>query len=230
MDPILRLALAVVGALAGGAALLTAPCVAAAADPTPRDFAYGIPVVTTRDAAVYRFALPLAVYRDTTREDLGDVRIFNAQGEAVPYSLMRAVPPPRAREPAIGLPLFPLRGTAHIVMDGQHIAIESPGSSVNLRTQPVDPNTTVNQYVLDGRMMNAAVAALELNWPDTAVDYSGRIKVEASDASRCRIVLPPSPRRTKSSRQAMMWARVTVRNSSGRTMPVKRIKSLIAFS
>jgi hypothetical protein len=66
-------------------------------------------------------------------------------------------------------------------MDGQHIAIESPGSSVNLRTQPVDPNTTVNQYVLDGRMMNAAVAALELNWPDTAVDYSGRIKVEASD-------------------------------------------------
>src|SRR5271165_5017540 len=29
------------------------------------------------------------------------------------------------------------------------------------------------------------------------------------------------PRRASSSRQAMMWVRVTVRNSSGRTMPVK---------
>jgi len=39
-----------------------------------------------------------------------------------------------------------------------------------------------------------------------------------------------SPRRTRSSRQAMIWARVTVRNSSGRTMPVKPMKSRIAFS
>ena len=52
---------------------------------------------------------------------------------------------------------------------------------------------------------------------------------DASEESRCRIVLPPSSRRLRSSRQAMMCARVTVRNSSGRTMPVKRIKSRIAF-
>jgi hypothetical protein len=50
------------------------------------------------------------------------------------------------------------------------------------------------------------------------------------DARRCRIVLPPSPRCLSASRQAMMWARVTVRNSSGRAMPVKRMKSRTAFS
>jgi hypothetical protein len=52
----------------------------------------------------------------------------------------------------------------------------------------------------------------------------------AIDASRFRIVLPPSSRRTRSSRQAMTCARVTIRNSSGRAMPVKRMKSFTAFS
>ena len=51
---------------------------------------------------------------------------------------------------------------------------------------------------------------------------------DASDDSRCRTVLAPDPRRTSSSRQAMMWARVTARNSSGRLMPVKRTKSFTA--
>jgi hypothetical protein len=51
---------------------------------------------------------------------------------------------------------------------------------------------------------------------------SGDVRVaDASDASRCRMVLPPSPRRASSSRQAMICARVMVRNSSGRPMPVK---------
>ena len=57
--------------------------------------------------------------------------------------------------------------------------------------------------------------------------YSNR---DASDASRCRIVLPPRPRCASSSRQAMMCARVTIRNSSGRRMPAKRMKSLTAVS
>ena len=50
-----------------------------------------------------------------------------------------------------------------------------------------------------------------------------------SEASRCRIVAPPSSRRRSSSRQAIRCARVTVRNSSGRRMPAKRMKSFTAF-
>src|ERR1700681_1752966 len=48
-------------------------------------------------------------------------------------------------------------------------------------------------------------------------------------ASRFRRVGPSSPRRSRSSRQAMTCARVTMRNSSGRTMPVKRMKSPTAI-
>ena len=52
---------------------------------------------------------------------------------------------------------------------------------------------------------------------------------EASEASRCRVVLPPRPRRTGSSRQAMMCARVTRLDFSGRLMPAKPMKSRTAF-
>jgi hypothetical protein len=46
--------------------------------------------------------------------------------------------------------------------------------------------------------------------------------VTALHSQRRRTVLPPSPRRTRSPRHAMTSARVTVRNSSGRAIPVKR--------
>jgi hypothetical protein len=50
-------------------------------------------------------------------------------------------------------------------------------------------------------------------------------------ASRCRIVLlSVSGHAAILLRQAMTWARVTLRNSLGRTIPVNHIKSLIAFS
>ena len=51
-----------------------------------------------------------------------------------------------------------------------------------------------------------------------------------SAARRCRTVWPLSARVFRSSRQAITWARVTLRNSSERTMPVKRMKSASAFS
>jgi DNA invertase Pin-like site-specific DNA recombinase len=53
---------------------------------------------------------------------------------------------------------------------------------------------------------------------------------EDSIARRCRTVEPPRSRRARSSRQAMTWARVTERNSSGWAMLVKPMKSSMAFS
>jgi hypothetical protein len=37
---------------------------------SPQDFAYGLPVITTQEAAAYRFPLPLTVYQDSVRADL----------------------------------------------------------------------------------------------------------------------------------------------------------------
>ena len=48
-------------------------------------------------------------------------------------------------------------------------------------------------------------------------------------ARRCRTIEPPSTRRTKSSRQAMTYARLTVLNFTGFSIPVNCIKSFSAF-
>jgi Protein of unknown function (DUF3999) len=162
--------------------LLLSPGTVQALTFSPHDFAYGAPVVTVKEAAAYRFALPIAVYQSTYREDLGDLRLFNAQGDAVPYSLLRPAAQSSIHKAAQPLLLFPLRQGSRIVIDGVRLSIDSPGSAVKLQTQnggTVD--TAVNQYILDQRALDASISALQLQWPEAAGDYSGRVRIEASD-------------------------------------------------
>jgi hypothetical protein len=148
----------------------------------PQDFAFGLPVTTTQAAAAYRFTLPLAVYQGAFREDLGDLRLFNARGVAVPFSLSRAAAQDKIHKPAVALPVFPLREGAHLVIDGIRVTIDSPQSAINLQTQNGHAvAVSASQYILDARAFDAAVSAFQLSWPESAADYSGRVRVEASD-------------------------------------------------
>jgi len=149
---------------------------------SPQDFAFGLPVITTREAAAYRFSLPLTVYQDSVREDLGDIRLFNAGGVAVPFSLRRPAVQAPIHKAAIALPVFPLHEGSRVVIDGIHVTIDSPRSAINLQTQNGGVGDLLaNQYILDGRALESAVSALRMSWPDAASDYSGRMSVEVSD-------------------------------------------------
>jgi hypothetical protein len=149
---------------------------------SPHDFAFGLPVITTQEAAAYRFSLPLTVYQDSVREDLGDIRLFNAGGVAVPFSLLRPAVQAPIHKPAIALPVFPLHEGSRVVIDGIHVTIDSPRSAINLQTQNGSSGDLLaNQYILDGRALDSAVRALRMSWPDAASDYSGRVSVEVSD-------------------------------------------------
>jgi len=53
----------------------------------PQDFAYAVPLQFEGQDALYQATLPLSVYQNTVRSDLGDLRVFNAQGEVVPHML-----------------------------------------------------------------------------------------------------------------------------------------------
>jgi len=148
----------------------------------PRDFAFGLAVTTTQVAAAYRFPLPLAVYQTSFRDDLGDLRMFNARGIAVPFSLSRPTAQAQSHKPAVALPIFPLREGSHVVIDGIHVTIDSPHSAINLQANNGSTVAmTVNQYILDARALDASVSALVLGWSDAAADYTGRVQIEASD-------------------------------------------------
>lgn len=149
---------------------------------SPKDFAYEQLTISTEAAPAYRFSLPLNVYQNTFHEDLADLRVFNADGIAVPFSLSRpAMQAPIHRAP-IALPLFPLHEGARILVDGVHLTINSPGSAVNLQTQNGGPiNGGVRQYLLDARALDSALSALQLAWPEAAAEFTGRLSIEVSD-------------------------------------------------
>jgi uncharacterized protein DUF3999 len=102
---------------------------------SPQDFAFGLPVITTKDAAAYRFSLPLAVYQSTWRGDLGDIRMFNARGDAVPFSLLRPTAQSSTHKVAQAVPLFPLHEGSRVVINGVRVTIDSPGSAIRLQAR-----------------------------------------------------------------------------------------------
>jgi hypothetical protein len=115
------------------------------------------------------------------RRDLADIRVFNARGEVVPYALSR--PSPRAaRSPGTALPLFALRGDTPAAADAVRVTIDSPTAAVKLQTQgSVSATGAIKQYILDGRPLSVPVAALQFAWPDDAADFTGRLRIDASD-------------------------------------------------
>jgi hypothetical protein len=166
----------------GVAVLLLLAGVASATDLSPADFAFGMPVATAANAAAYRVALPLGVYQDTAREDLADIRVFNAHGEVVPYALSRPTARTLPRGPGTALPLFALRDDSRAAADAVRVTIDSPTAAVKLQTQGTIAATgAIKQYILDGRPLDVPVAALQLTWPDDAADFTGRLRIDASD-------------------------------------------------
>jgi Protein of unknown function (DUF3999) len=148
----------------------------------PKDFAYGQVVIPTKQASAYRISLPLDVYQDAVETDLADLRVFNAEGIAVPYSLSKAAPQSLIHQEPVALPLFPLPEGARVQIDGVHLTINSAGSAVNLQTQSGSPaQPSIHQYLMDARATNASISALQLSWPDAAEDYTGRLRIEVSD-------------------------------------------------
>jgi hypothetical protein len=202
--------------------ILLGPLAAQALPLSPQDFAFGVPITTTEDAAAYRFALPIAVYQNTYRDDISDIRLFNAEGNAVPSSLLRPMAPSSIHKAAQALPLFPLHEGARVMLDGVRVTIDSPGSAVKLQTQRGSPvDAPVNQYILDGRALEpmvSAISALRLQWPEAASDYTGRVRVEASDdLGSWRMVVAAAPiANLHADGQALIENRVTLRPTAAK--------------
>jgi hypothetical protein len=153
----------------------------AAAAVTPQDFAYGMPILATELAPAYRVQLPVDVYKVSVH-DLGDVRVFNANGEAVPYVIERRdARADGAGAPAQALPLFPLGSDGQAGTPGLRVTLD-PSGAIRLQTEGrAASGGAVAQYLLDARPLDTAIAALQLSWPQSSADFSGRMRIECSD-------------------------------------------------
>lgn len=150
----------------------------------PSDFAYGIPIQTVSEGPLFEVTLPRVVYDSVTRADLGDLRIFNARGEVVPYALRR---PEAQKVPAewTRLPFFPVRMAGGHSPDEIVLRVQKnrAGAIVGVQAGPsAGSGAPVVFYLVDASADNRPIRALELNWKDvSAAGFSGALRVDASD-------------------------------------------------
>jgi hypothetical protein len=151
----------------------------------PDDFAFGIPIETGAPSALFEVEIPLAVYRGVIRSDLGDLRIFNGAGEAVPHALKPREPAQTAAVAAVELPAFPLRGGSGDKIDISHIRIQKRGDgtivSIDNRAPPGAQERRLRGYLIDASTLKRPIQALQLDWQGDAADVVRQIKIEGSD-------------------------------------------------
>ena len=152
---------------------------------TPADFAFRMPLATPSESAFYRVEIPPAVYEHVVRRDLGDLRVFNADGTPVAYAFLPTAAPARERGATAPLALFPLRAEANRGDLGD-IALTvnrtAAATTVELRTRdgkPVAAERLVG-YLVDTGELDEPLSALRASFrPGSTV--TTRIRVEASD-------------------------------------------------
>jgi hypothetical protein len=165
------------------AILLSGLALAASAD-TPGDYAYRATIAVPGGSSHYRVVLPQAAYRGLQRADLGDLRIFNAAGEPVPYAFV--VRQAEATAPAENRPakLFPLYGDATKGLEGMSLQVERTTSGTVVRMSG-DAATRSRArkllgYIVETGQPDTSMQALLLEW--TAREgFAGTARVESSD-------------------------------------------------
>jgi Protein of unknown function (DUF3999) len=165
----------------------------------PGDYNAGLTVTVAGDAAFYRVELPPAVYEGATRADLGDLRIFNADGAAVPFALIAPAPSTVPAGHTVQLPVFPLKAQASVPdLSGLTLTLNrtTGGTSLRVSTQdgkPVAGDRLVG-YVLDASEASMPFKAIELTWPPASGSMTRHLKIEASgDLSTWRTVVADAP-------------------------------------
>ena len=152
----------------------------------PEDFAYGVPIHAGGRDALYEFEIPAAVYRGVSRADLGDLRVFNGQGEVVPHALRPKAAASSQSVPPVSLPVFPVYGEVTERLEDLHVRVEkrTDGTIVSVRGQPAKARASkarVRGYLLDTSPLKQAAQALRFAWRHDAEGFVGNVRIEGSD-------------------------------------------------
>jgi hypothetical protein len=163
--------------------LLAAFATAAVAQEKPSEHPFSASLTMDPGASHYRFTVPDAAYRGASRRDLGDLRVFNAAGEAVPYAFAprEAEPPTPTVQPVSYFPLYG-DGERGIGNTGVRVERTPQGTVVNVSVTDAVPaaRRKLIGYLLDASELKAPQEALLLAW-QAREGFSGRVRVEGSE-------------------------------------------------
>ncbi|NKJ48680.1 hypothetical protein CIC12_18435 [Burkholderia sp. SG-MS1] len=134
-------------------------------------------------AAYYSVTLPATVYAASQRNDLGDVRVFNDAGEAVPYSLDTPREPARPAPALRAVSWFPVLPAAP-GGNGAPVGVAMAADGSLRATSAPPPRAQHDVDLIDtGRAPRSGqIGALRVHLRDD--NYQGRVSIESSDDLR----------------------------------------------
>ncbi len=154
---------------------------------SPADFAMVLPINTDRSSAAWQIELSTEVYQWSQDENLGDIAIFNAAGQAVPMMRWHVEPETRTEEHKAELPIFnlPTDTTARPDSDLQLIVDRDANGRVRRietsESETAESNQKVSTWLLDSSDFKEGIDAITLSWSSPDSGVVARFDVDASD-------------------------------------------------
>jgi hypothetical protein len=157
-------------------------CLRAQSAENPADYPRQIPLRTEDKATWYRLDVPMSLYWSAANADLDDLRVFNAEGEALPYALTEGARRKTETRRAARARLFPLYTRAAVSEDpGLRVRRDKNGVLVELLPGKAPEKTRVAQgWLLDVGALDFPLERLRLDWSGDAEGFQ-RFSIDASD-------------------------------------------------
>lgn len=155
------------------------------AAPRTDDYAQGIQVDADSNHPLAQLQLPDEVYQYVTRTDLGDVRIFNADGVAVPHAFCVS---PTTQTPTVSrqdLPVFDLQAAVRAGANGTRVQVETTGGT-QVRIEEGESTSAAHgtqtwAHVIDARGVGKPLRSIEFDWSSPEGASQASVRIEASD-------------------------------------------------
>lgn len=151
------------------------------------DFAYTMTIEVGSGSPIQTLLIPQSVYKILVRSDLGDLRVFAADGSQVSHALRRMNKDRVVRGKSLDLKLFPLTG-AKVGSPGDDLQIvvkrSDKGKVVSVSTQDKPPDDPADRRVVglvaDASGLEHPIEALRFKLAPTDKSFEFPIRIDTS--------------------------------------------------
>ncbi|MBD8214881.1 DUF3999 family protein [Erwinia persicina] len=152
---------------------------AANANEVPKDYAYGLPLMTPGAEPFYRVKLPEEVYQQTAWPDMRDLRVFNSQGMTVPFALY-STEISESKTKTWPLRVFPMNSQPRQASENAQVTLKS-ASGIEV-TLPVEGEKPLGRSLLlevpqEGEGFSPRLSGLKLTWERLPQNWQARVSV-----------------------------------------------------
>jgi hypothetical protein len=150
----------------------------------PGDFATQLPMTLSGEGPWYRVDLPLAIQLGAQQANLGDVRVFDANGQAQAYALSQGQPQSRESQTPMPVKWFALYTAADAGDKAPTVRVQRNAGGTVVEVRPGDQieagEEVLRGWLLDTSTIKGPLGQLTLDWDIERQGFQ-RFSIEASD-------------------------------------------------